>query len=204
MDEEPEDAEEIEEEEQYLLDIDGSGSILFMMKGKINRKFNLMTDSGSPVTIIKYEDLQKQLQYETLFVRPLPEEEKYVNYKKRPVNLLGYIFCELKVGDKYIRKARMLVARPGAKSIVGRDWLNYSQYSTEATKKSKTCNSVILVNSKTNKAIGKWTNEMKLEFLELFERRGKIIYHKNHATLHEGTELKQQKGAAYLSNYKNQ
>ena len=132
MDEEPEDEEEIEEEKQYVLGIDGSGSPPFMMREKINRKnFSLMIDSGSPVTIINYEVLQKIPQYEILFVRPLPEDEKYVDYNKRPVNLLGYIYCELEVGGKYIRKARILVARPGAKSIVGRDWLNYLQYSIE-------------------------------------------------------------------------
>ena len=143
VDEETEDEEEIEEEEQYMLGIDAGGSPPFMMRGKINRKkFNLMIDSGSPVTTIKYEDLPKILQYETLFVRPLPEEEKYVDYNKRPVNLLGYIFCELEVGGKYIRKARILVAKPGAKSIVGRGWLNYLQNSIEPKKKGKLCNSI--------------------------------------------------------------
>ena len=124
-----------EDEEKYVLGIDGSGSPPFMMKGKINRKkFCLMIDSGSPVTIINYEELQKILQYETLFVRPLPPDEKYVDYNKKPVNLLGYIFCELEVGGKHIRKARFIVARPGAKSIVGRDWLNYLHYAIEPKK----------------------------------------------------------------------
>ena len=35
---------------------------------------------------------------------------------------------------------------------------------------------------------------MKLEFPELFERRGRIKHHKIHARLHEGTAVKQQKG----------
>ena len=72
-----------------------------------------MIDSGSPVTIISYDELQKILQYNVLFVRPLPDDEKNVDFNKRPVNLLGYIFCELEVGEKYIRKARILVSRPG-------------------------------------------------------------------------------------------
>ena len=80
-----------------------------------------MIDSVSPVTIIGYDELQKTLQYDVLFVRPLPEDTKYVDYNKRPANLLGYKFRELEVGGKYNRKARILVARPGAKSIVGRD-----------------------------------------------------------------------------------
>ena len=51
-----------EEEDQYVLGIDGGGSPPFMMKCKINRKkFCLMIDSGSPVTIINQEELQKIL-----------------------------------------------------------------------------------------------------------------------------------------------
>ena len=80
-----------------------------------------MVGSGSPVTIINYEELQNILQYETLFVRPLPEDGIYVDYNKGTVNLLRYIFWELEVGGKHIRKARTLVSRPGAKSIVGRN-----------------------------------------------------------------------------------
>ena len=106
-----------DEEEQYVL------GTIHDKKQNQSKKFCLMFDSGSPVTIINQE-VQKILQYEVLFVRPLPKDEKYVDYNKKPVNLLGYIFCELEVGDKYIRKARILVARPGAKSIVGRDWFN--------------------------------------------------------------------------------
>ena len=143
-------------EEQYVLGIDGSGSPPFMMKGRINRKkFCLMIDSGSPVTIISRDELQRILQYEVLFVRPLPEDEKYVDYNKQPVNLLGYIFCELEVGGKYIRKARILVARPGAKSIVGRDWLNYLQYAIEPKTKGKLNNSINTINNETQKPIKK-------------------------------------------------
>ena len=106
--------------EQYVLGIDGSGSPPFLMRGKLNRKkICLMINSGSPVTIISRDELQRILQYEVLFVRPIPEGEKYVNFNKRPINLLGYIICELEVVGKYIRKERILVARPGTKSIVG-------------------------------------------------------------------------------------
>ena len=42
--------------------------------------------------------------------------------------------------------------------------------------------------------VNKWANEMKLEFPDLFERRGKIKQHKIHARLHKDTIVKQQKG----------
>ena len=44
--------------------------------------------SVSPVTIIRYEALQKILQCDVLFVEPLPKAEKYVDFNKRPVELL--------------------------------------------------------------------------------------------------------------------
>ena len=149
-----------------------------------------MIDSVSLVTKINQEELQKILQYEVLFVRSLPKDEKYVDYSKKPVKLRGYIFCELEVGDKYIRKARILVARPGAESIVGRDWLNYLQYRIEP--KSKFSNSINCI-TKTLPT-GPWVNEKQPEFLDLFARQGRIKHHKIHARLHEETVIKQQKG----------
>ena len=182
-------------DEQYVLGIDGGGSPPFLMKGRINRKkFCLMIDSGSPVTIISRDELQRILQYEVLFVRPLPEDEKYVDYNKQPVNLLGYIFCELEVGGKYIRKARILVARPGAKSIVGGDWLNYLHYAIEPKVKGKLNNSINTIHSEIQKPMKKWQVEMKTKFPELFVRKGRIKHHKIHARLHEGAVIKQQKG----------
>ena len=47
-----------------------------------------MIDSGSSVTIIGYNELQKILQYDVLFVRPLPKDEKYVDFNKQPVDLV--------------------------------------------------------------------------------------------------------------------
>ena len=43
----------------------------------------------------------------------------------------GIHFLCMEVGEKYIRKARILVARPGAKSFLGREWLKNLQYRIE-------------------------------------------------------------------------
>ena len=63
VDEESDNQEEEEkEEEQYVLGLDDGGSPPFMMKSKINRKkFCLMIDSGSPVTIIIEDEVQKYI-----------------------------------------------------------------------------------------------------------------------------------------------
>ena len=96
-----------------------------MMKGKLNKnKFNLMIDFGSPVSIIEQEELRKILYYNVLCLRPLPKHEKYVGFDKKPLDTIGFIYCELDVGKKKIKKARVLVTRKGSKSILGRDWMN--------------------------------------------------------------------------------
>ena len=68
---------------------------------------------------------------EKLPVRPMIEGERYVDFNGKPLQLLGYVFCELQVNDSYIRKARILIARSGAKSIIGREWLTTLRYKLE-------------------------------------------------------------------------
>ena len=49
----------------YMLDFDGGGSALFMMKGKIiMKKKCLVIDSGFLVTIISYKELQEIIHYD--------------------------------------------------------------------------------------------------------------------------------------------
>ena len=62
------------------------------------------------------------------------------------------------------------------------------------TKKGGKYNSINLVNNITKETENKWTKEMKLEFPDLYERRGKVKQHKIHARLHKDTVVKQQKG----------
>ena len=59
-----------------------------------------------------------------LQVRLMVEEEKYVDFNGKPLNLLGFVFCQVQVGETFNKKARILVAREGTKSIVGRELLS--------------------------------------------------------------------------------
>ena len=111
------------------------------------------------------------LQNEVTFVQPLPKNEIFVDYNKRPVNLMGYTFCELEVDGKYIRKAKILVARPGAKSIVDSHWLNYLHYPIEPKEKDKLFNSTNFVNNKPNELVRKWTEEMQMEISRSFRTK---------------------------------
>ena len=64
------------------------------MEGFINgNKFRTMIDLGSHP------------------VRELIKGVSYVDFNGNPINLLGYVFCEMQVGDQYIRNTRILVAK---------------------------------------------------------------------------------------------
>ena len=77
---------------------------------------------------------------------------------------------------------------------MGRDWLNYLQYIIEPKLKGKSNNTINTVEKEITKPNQKWKRELKKQFPELFERRGKIKHHKIHARLYKDTVVKQQKG----------
>ena len=77
----------------------------------------------SPVTIFAINEIKEVMKRRELHVRGMIPGEKYMDFNGTPLELLGYVFCELRVGGKYIRKARILVAKKGVKSIIGREWL---------------------------------------------------------------------------------
>ena len=56
------------------------------------------------------------------------EDERYVDYNRKPLELLGYQFVRLEVAGVTVSKARVLVAHISGKSIVGRDWLVALRY----------------------------------------------------------------------------
>ena len=99
------------------------------MTGKINRNpFTTIVDSGSPVTAFEIEDTTRIMQCKTLFNRHLPEDEEYVDFHMKKLNLPGYVVCQIEVGNSKLQKGRVLVASHGAQSLIGRDWLNAFNY----------------------------------------------------------------------------
>ena len=80
-----------------------------------------MIDSGWPITIFTREDVSRLLKKDLVFAQPLPKNEEYGNYNRRPLNALGLINVDNKVGTKTIKKARMVIAPEGKDSLVGRD-----------------------------------------------------------------------------------
>ena len=73
----------------------------YFMDGFINgNRFKTMIVSGSPVRIFALDELKRIMKRESLQVRNMIKGEKYVDFNGKPLNLLGYVFCELQVRDR--------------------------------------------------------------------------------------------------------
>ena len=113
-----------EDEEQLFLRIDGEGSKPFYIEGMMcGNYFKAIIDTGSLVSIFTKRDLKKIVGERNLVIREMIEDERYVDYNRKPLELLGYQFVRLEVAGVTVSKARVLVAPNSGKSIVGRDWL---------------------------------------------------------------------------------
>ena len=98
----------IVDEEKMVPTIEGDKNGHFTMKEKINgNEFQTMVDSGSPVTVFEIDELKKIMKRKTLFIREIPSDEEYVYFNRKKLNLMGYIFCHLEVGESKLHKARI-------------------------------------------------------------------------------------------------
>ena len=101
----------------------------YHMEGFINgNRFNAMIDTGFPVTIFALDEVKRIMKRNELQEGPMIEDERYVDFSGKPLKLMGYVFCELRVNDSYVKKTRILLAKPGTKSIIGREWLSTLRY----------------------------------------------------------------------------
>ena len=112
-----------------------------------------------------------------------------MDFNGKPLQLLGYVFCELQVNDSYIKKARILIARSGSKWIIGREWLTTLRYKLQPQ------NGELEVNSIEKKSeLGAQTRQLVTEFPELFKRQGEVNNYKIKINLKSEAEVSQQKG----------
>ena len=198
----------IVDEEQVVLTIEVDENGHFTMKRKINgNEFQTMVDSGSPVTIFEIDDLKKIMKRKTLFIKELPSDEEYVDFNRKRLNLLGYIFCHLEVGESKLHKARILIAQKGAKALIGRDWLKAFNYKFVSPNQSEGKQAIykIISNSNKNSKIEKENEKnihnevneqtkIKEQFNELFTRQGKLIGHEVKIEFKPHAKITQQKG----------
>ena len=187
------DQEEEEEDDNFLvLNVDGQNENIkpYYMEGFINgNRFKTMIDSGSPVTIFALDEIKQIMQREKLQVRQMIKGERYVDFNGKSLNLLGYVFCELQVGDQYIKKARILVTKSYTKSIIGREWLSTLKYTIAPANKGE-CE----VNSiEKEEELSTETKQFCNEIPKLFKRNGKIKDHEIKIKLKPDAKITQQK-----------
>ena len=61
--------------------------------------------------------------------------------------------CQLEVGDKKLKKGRVLVAERGANSFIGRDWLNAFNYKFVSPNQNEGKRKIFKVTNGTTKPI---------------------------------------------------
>ena len=148
-----------------------------------------MIDTGSLVTIYALNEIKKIMKRENLPVRKMVENERYVDFNGKPLHLLGYVFCELQVNDSYVKKARILIAKKGTKSIIAREWLSTLNYQVAPEQKGE-----FEVNStEKDQELSVETKQFVKEFPKLFERRGKVTNHKVKINFKADAKITQQK-----------
>ena len=127
-----------------------------------------------------------------IFARPLPKNEEYVDYNGKPLNLIGFINVDLQVGKRTINRARIVIARDGKKSLVGRNWLTQLNYRVaEASNESQCTNTVNKIEN--NVELAPELKRIKQKFPDFFSRQGKITGHTVKIEFKEGARITQQK-----------
>ena len=164
---------------------------LYYLEGWIKSvQLKTMIDTSSPVTIFAVYEIKRIMGRKDLQVRRMVEGEKYVDFNGKPLNLLDYVFSQLQVGEKFIKKARILVAKEGMKSIVGREWLSTLKFKLI---QNPTCDSKINVFEKEVEQLSEVTKTFVNNFPKKFSRKGNTKDHKIKIKTKEDTTISQQK-----------
>ena len=110
------------------------------------------------------------------------------------------MFVSIQVGKTRMSKARVLVAKKGAKSIIGRDWLTALKYKIEPpiTKGENAVNSFSRESDESENKLSRDAQQLVQEFQNLFKRRGRVNNYKIKIEMKDGTR----KDVEFQSNYK--
>ena len=144
-----------------------------MLKGKMSKQpFTTMIYSGSPIKIFTKEDVRNILKSDLGFTRPLSKKEQYVYYNGKTLNLLGIITVDVQVGKRNIKKARLVIARDGKRSLIGRDWLTQLNSHVAEAKPESGFNNII--NHVDKVGLSPELKQKKNKFPKLLKRHGKF------------------------------
>ena len=160
-----------------VLQVDGTGVKPFEIEGLMcGNNFRAIIDTGSPVSIFAIDKLRRIIGKRWVVVRDMIDGERYVDFNRRPLPLLGYMFVSIQVEKTRMSKARVLVAKKGAKLIIGRDWLTALKYRIEPpiTKGENAVNSNSRRSDESENKLNPEAQQLVQEFPNLFKRRGRI------------------------------
>ena len=108
--------------------------------------------------------------------------ERYVDYNKRHLDILGDQFVRLEVVGVTVSKARAVVAPNSGKSIIGRAWLIALRYKIsqpiekgECKVNTEVVNDAKVINDMSpEESISPEVQQITREFPELFKRKGRV------------------------------
>ena len=128
-------------------------------------------------------------------MRDMIKNERYVDFNKKPLPQLGYMFVSLQVKGIRVSKARVLAAKKGTKAIMGRDWLTALRYKTvHSTEGENSINCVSAEQANPEEELSAEVKQLVEEFPNLFERRGCINNCSIKIKMKENARVTQQKG----------
>ena len=168
--------------------------------------------SNDPVSIFTKRDLRKIVGERKVVIRDMIEKERYVDYYRKPLELLGYQFVRQEVAGVTVFKARVLVAPNSGKSIVGRDWLAALRYKItqpigrgESKVNAKTVNgNISFCEISPEEKRSPEIRQVGGEFSNLFKRKGRVKKYEIKVKMKEGVKITQQKGRRIPIQLQNQ
>ena len=176
--------------------VNWTGVKLFEIKGLMcGNKFRAIIDTGSPVSIFAIDELRRIIGRRWVVVRDMIDGERYVDINRCPLPLLGYMFVSIQVGKTRMSKARVLVAKKGAKSIIRRDWLTALKYRIEPsiTKGENAINSIPRERDESENKLSRDAQQLVQGFPNLFKRRGRVNNCKTKIEIKTARELHSRK-----------
>ena len=137
-----------------------------------------------------------------LVIMDMVDNERYVDYNKRPLDLLGDQFVRQEIAGVTVSNIRVLVAPNSGKSIIGRDWLIALRYKIRQPIERGECK----VNTefvKCAKAVSEISPEENIspeiqqvmrEFPDLFKRKARVKNYEIKIDMKDNAKISQQKG----------
>ena len=100
------------DEDEIVSQVNGAGAKPFTIEGLMcGKKFQAIIDTGSPVSIFAIDELERIIGKHWVVVREMIDDERYVDFNRRPLPLLGYMFVSIQVGKTRCEEGSKIYCR---------------------------------------------------------------------------------------------